>query len=218
MVLVALGWLLISHESKVETVLRSDGKPVTVRTCWVWWAAWLRPRIALTGGHEVGDARFIGSLIVITDDHGTYTWWSPKWEELSLIADVDGGYALSTTSSSDAAPYDALIETRGYWLGPHGERTPGLPGSLPLRRCVQNLSLTNADRDALAHFDPEQSAARASLTARLWWKMRNGRDVAVVPVDFIKEIIQTEFGGARDLTKAQHSPQPPPPPQPPPKP
>ncbi len=197
LILAALGVaafaLLVRHTHDVETVRCSDGKLATVRT-----DRYELKSITLYKDTWVG-GQFLGSILRITDKDGTYTWWTTRAEHAIMAVDLRGGYLLGILGGDD--PPATKPWMRGCWLGPHGECVPGFPADLPLRRVLQNLDVNPYGLSLLKNFDPAHRDVRESPTACLWWRMRKGTDVGRVPKDFIKEILETEFGGARDLTK-----------------
>ena len=203
LVLGLLGWALVRCESWSQTVPRSDGTLAMVRIHDFYWRKWSLPKSLTPSSLDpyahppsMGGG-FIRRLLLITDDHGVFTWWSPiREDEPIMVVDLDGGYVLATWHQEWGEH-----EMRGCWLGPEGQRTSGFPHSLPLRRCVQNLYPTPFALESMQNFDLEDPFIGISLTAVMWWKIRTGSDNSNVPTDFIKEIIHTEFGGARDLTK-----------------
>ena len=186
--LAVLGWAVVRHTVREVSMRRSDGGIAIVRLHGFYWT-----RVSILERFSVGGSQIM-TLLSITDDQGTIREWRAgrdRYEQPVLIRDLRGGYCVAMRHGY---PTPVIY---GYWLGRQGERVVGFPADLPLNRCVQNYDLNIS---ILRRFDPEDRNTRVSSTVFLWWKIRRGRDVDEVPPDFIKEILDTEFGGARDLT------------------
>ncbi len=192
LVLVVLAWALVRHGSYEHPLTRSDGTIATVRWDTFRWR-WQAARTAF-----ILSSRPIASILSITDAERTVWDWhtrDSRYESNFMIRDHRGGYCVATFHASPSG-LASIITT--CWLGPQGERVPGFPPDFPLRRCVENRGIEGKRQQ---DFDPAKAIVRFSLTARLWWKVRTGGDVLEVPERFINEILDTEFGGSRDLTK-----------------
>ena len=192
--LTALAWALVGHVSREETVRRSNGKTATVQVHWFHWRAW----------HVPGTSAFIGdyplgTLVRITDEHGSFRSWWPDSRATPIMAlDLDGGYVV-------AFQYPFFYKkSSACWLGPQGQQTTGFPRHLPLRRCVQNLGLSPRDRVQLRNFDPADGNSLLSDTAYIWICVlaEAGKKAGLKELE---QVFETEFGGERDLLKAASS-------------